>query len=142
MDRITKKQRSFNMSQVKSENTKPELFVFSILDKFDIKYEKHFQIYGKPDIAFPELKVAVFINGEFWHGRKFNTEKDSYQDFWIKKIKENMIRDKRNYKLLKNEDWVVIPIWDKDIKKHPKRELNKIMRAINHSLICKADLQV
>lgn len=142
MDRHTPKQRSFNMSQVKSTNTKPELFAFTLLDKFDIKYEKHFKIYGKPDIAFPEKKVAVFINGEFWHGRNYKSEKDKYKDFWIEKIQKNIVRDKKNYRLLKNEGWIVVKIWDKDIKKHTRRELNKIMRSIDMRLISKSDLKI
>lgn len=142
MDKHTPEQRSYNMSRVKAKNTKPELFVFQILDKIGIKYEKHYMIHGKPDIAFPELKIAVFINGEFWHGRYFHKEKGKYQHFWVEKIKGNMKRDRRNYKLLRNCGWTVVKIWDKDIKKHPKRELNKIMRVIEKPLIRKADLQI
>ncbi len=131
MDRISKEKRSWNMSRIMSENTKPELIIFSALDKLNIKYKKHYNISGKPDIAFPKNKIAVFINGEFWHGRRFAKEKNSYPEFWVNKISENIKRDRKNYKLLKEKGWKIIKIWDKDLKKHINREFNKIMRAIN-----------
>lgn len=142
MDRHTPEQRSYNMSQIKSVNTKPEIFVFKVLDNMGIKYQKHFNIYGKPDVAFQDKKIAVFINGEFWHGRRFNKERETYKEFWVTKIKHNMIRDRKNYNLLKNEGWTVVNIWDKDIKKHPKREMNKIMRLLNKPSVRKSDLEV
>ena len=140
MDKHSPAQRSFNMSRVKSKNTKPEMYVFGILDKLGINYLRHYQTYGKPDIAFPENKIAIFINGEFWHGRKFGKEKHAYQDSWVKKIYGNMLRDKKNYNLLRKEGWQIVKIWDSDLKKHPKRELNKIMEAIRKPLISKSDL--
>jgi len=119
------------MSQVKSKNTKPEIFTFAILDKLKIKYEKHYKISGRPDIAILDKKIAVFINGEFWHGRYFKKERDEYQDFWIKKISTNIKRDRKNYRFLKKEGWVVIKIWDKDLKKNPEKEIKKILKALN-----------
>jgi|WetSurMetagenome_2_1015567.scaffolds.fasta_scaffold476759_2 DNA mismatch endonuclease, patch repair protein len=130
MDRHTPLQRSFNMSQVKSKDTKPELLIYGLLDNLKIRYRKHYDTYGKPDIAFPREKIAVFINGEFWHGRNFKTEKNEYKEFWIKKIEGNIKRDRKNYKLLKEKGWKIIKIWDKDLKKHTSREFNEIMRAI------------
>lgn len=142
MDRLTPQQRSKNMAQIKSKNTKPEQFVFSFLDKKEVCYKKHYDISGKPDIVFPELRIAVFINGEFWHGRYFKNESSKYPEFWIKKISGNMARDKKNYRFLKKEGWKVIKIWDKQLKKNPIKELNKIMKANNLPLISKSDLKI
>lgn len=66
MDIKTKEQRSYNMSRISSKNTKPELLLFSILKREKIRFRKHFPIAGKPDIAFPKKRIAIFINGEFW----------------------------------------------------------------------------
>jgi len=121
------------MSQIKSENTKPELFFFSALDKLKIKYKKHYNLPGKPDIAFPKKKIAVFINGEFWHGRKFAGEKNKYSEFWVNKISENIKRDKKNYNLLKLRGWKVIKIWDKDIKKTPGKSVEKVISSLKES---------
>jgi DNA mismatch endonuclease, patch repair protein len=142
MDIHSKAVRSYNMSQVKSKNTKPELFVCEILSALKISFEKHYKTYGTPDIAFPDKKIAVFISGEFWHGRRYNQEKEKYQEFWAEKIKANMKRDRKNIRLLKIEGWEIIRIWDKDLKKHSVRELNKIMRAISHASVSISDLEV
>ena len=131
MDRLTPLQRSINMSKIKSENTSQELYIFNELKKLGIKFKRHYKTYGKPDIAFPDKKIAVFINGEFWHGKNYKSEKNSYKDFWIEKIQKNINRDKKNYKLLKNEGWTVIKIWDKDLKKNPEKEIGKIIRALS-----------
>ena len=142
MDRHTPQQRSFNMSQVRSRNTKPELFIFSVLDNLSVSYEKHYKILGRPDIAFPEKRVAVFVNGEFWHGRNYKSESGSYPEFWKNKIGENIKRDRKNYKLLKVEGWKVIKLWDKNIKKHSVREINKILRSIGAQTIRRTDLKI
>jgi len=127
MDKHTPAQRSFNMSRIKSKNTKPEIFVFEKLKELDIIFEKHYKISGTPDIAFPDKKIAVFVCGEFWHGRRYKQEKDKYPEFWINKIKVNMKRDRKNFKILKNEGWKVIRIWDQDLKKNPEKEIKKIV---------------
>jgi DNA mismatch endonuclease, patch repair protein len=140
MDRLTPIQRSINMSKVKSKNTGPELYVFNELKKNKITFKKHYDTYGKPDIAIPNKKIVVFINGEFWHGRRYAKEKQKYPEFWVNKIYQNMKRDRKNYLLLKNAGWKVIKIWDKDIKKHPSNEINKVLRALG--LADKSNLKI
>lgn len=130
MDKITKEQRSYNMSKIRSKNTKPEIMLFKLLQNKELKFKKHYNILGKPDVAFPKLKIAIFINGEFWHGRHYKKIKDKLSEFWKEKISKNINRDKKNYKLLKKKDWKVIIIWDKDLKKNPDKELNKILKTI------------
>lgn len=71
MDRLTPEQRSFNMSRIRSKNTKPELFIFAELEKLGITFKKHYSLPGKPDIVFVKDKIAFFIDGEFWHGKYF-----------------------------------------------------------------------
>jgi DNA mismatch endonuclease, patch repair protein len=135
MDRLTPAQRSINMSKIKSKNTIPEVFVFNDLKNRNIKFKKHYDIRGKPDIAFPQQKIAVFINGEFWHGRNFTKEKDKYPKFWVDKISNNIARDRKNYRLLKKDGWLIIKMWDKDIKKHPEKEIEKIIKALKKSSV-------
>lgn len=133
MDRHTPAQRSFNMSQVKSKNTKPELLMFSLLDQANIKFEKHFPILGKPDIAFPKYKVAVFIDGEFWHGKDFKKIKDTLHPFWVKKIGDNIKRDRRTMKKLRAEKWHILHFWDKQIMRNPEKSFKRIMRFLEHA---------
>ncbi|MFZ2206538.1 MAG: very short patch repair endonuclease [Microgenomates group bacterium] len=141
MDRLSPKQRSFNMSQIKSKNTKPELIVAQQLDDHKLQYQRQWAVPGKPDFAFPELKVAIFVNGEFWHGRRISNIKNKLSEFWIEKITKNIKRDRKNYKLLKKEGWKVVKIWDKDLLKHKRREINKILRSVNES-IRESDLKI
>src|SRR5947199_1851773 len=100
-DVLTPEQRSFNMSRIRSKNTKPVLLVFAELEKLGYIFEKHAMLPGKPDIAFPKKKVAVFIDGEFWHGRYFTKIKYRLTEYWIKKITNNRKRDRKNRKLLR-----------------------------------------
>lgn len=131
MDVLTPAQRSYNMSRIKSKNTKPELAVFEQLEKLEIPFERHYPIYGKPDIVFPQYKIAVFIDGEFWHGRYFTKIKYRLTEFWIQKITNNKKRDKKSSMLLKQGGWTVIRLWDDDIKKNCSKEVRKITKCIN-----------
>ncbi len=132
MDRLTKEQRSYNMSQVRSKNTLPEKLVSRGLRKEKVKFRKHYKLPGKPDILLTTEKIASFIDGEFWHGRKFNQWKHKLSKFWLEKIGGNIKRDKRNRKELKERGWEVIRLWDKEIIKNPEKETNKILRVLRH----------
>ena len=130
MDRLSKEERSSNMAAIKSKNTKPELLIFKELKKRGLHFKKHYKITGKPDIVFLEQRIAIFIDGEFWHGRNFNSWKNKLSDFWLKKIGENIKRDKKSTLLLKLDGWRVIRIWDKKITRHPEAALKRILKAV------------
>lgn len=133
MDVHTKEQRSYNMSRVKSKNTKPETIIFEILKNGGYKFKKHYPIHGKPDIVFPKLKIAIFIDGEFWHGKNFNDWKEKISPFWLDKIGKNILRDKKNYKLLKDDGWTILRLWGRDIVKNPKKAYSKILKLLGKS---------
>ena len=101
---LTKKQRSYNMPQIRSKNTEPELTLRKLLSKNKISscrlhYKK---ILGKPDIVFPRKKLVIFIDGCFWHKcPSCFIRPKSRIGFWNKKIKDNLIRDKEVNKSLK-----------------------------------------
>ncbi len=105
MDIKTKEQRSFNMSKIKSKITKPEIIMFRLLLQKRIKFLKHHKMSGNPDIVFPKSKTAVFINGEFWHGKDFLTIKNTISEFWINKIGRNIQRDRFVQKKLRKDEW-------------------------------------
>lgn len=131
MDRLTPEQRSFNMSRIRSKNTKPELFIFTELEKLGVTFEKHYCLPGKPDVVLVKEKIAVFIDGEFWHGKYLTKIKQRLTDYWIHKLTFNRKRDRKNRKLLKAGGWTVLRLWDDDIKKNSKRELNKILKLLS-----------
>ena len=129
MDKFSQAKRSEIMSKIGSKNTKPEKLIFAELKQ--IHYRKQYPIPGKPDIAFPKLKIAVFINGEFWHGRNLNKYRDGLSDFWINKIEGNVARDRKNYRELRKKGWSIITLWDKNIYENPSKEAQKIIKLKN-----------
>lgn len=120
------------MSKIRSKNTKAELVVFSELRKNKIYFQKHYKkAPGSPDIAFPKNKKAVFIDGDFWHGRNFlKDQKRLPNDYWRNKIKSNVLRDKKNFVELRKKGWKVLRLWEKDIIKNNKRAVAKIKKLI------------
>lgn len=127
----TREQRSYNMSQVKSKNTKPELIIYDLMAKTEYKFKKHYTVIGKPDLAFPDKKIAIFIDGEFWHGKGFSRWKHKLTSFWLLKIQENIRRDKNVRNELKKSGWIILRLWDKDILKDPQKAVSKIIKALN-----------
>lgn len=132
MDVHTKQQRSFNMSRVRSKNTKPELVLFKELKKSGIKFEKHYHIPGNPDAVLLKENLAIFVDGEFWHGKDFNKWKDKLSDFWVTKISENIKRDKKNNLVLKNFGWRIIRAWGRSVNKNPKIIIRRIKRLLKN----------
>lgn len=128
MDIKTKAQRSYNMSRVRSRNTKPELLMFKILKKKGLKFRKHYQIVGSPDIAFPWRKVAVFINGEFWHGKDYQKIKNKIPKFWRIKIGINLKRDRKVQSELRNSGWHILNFWGRKIVNNPERSFRRLQK--------------
>lgn len=131
MDKFTKEKRSEIMSHVKSKNTQLELLIFNILKKNHIKFKSHLDMLGKPDIVFPRQKIAVFIDGDFWHGWRFETYRDKLTDYWINKISNNIKRDKRIRKELKAKGWIILRFWEHRIKKRPESCIKSLLIEIN-----------
>ena len=127
-DRIPKELRSKIMSKIRSKNTSIEVLVFRYLKKEKIYFRKHYRTKQgiSIDIALPRKKKAVFIDGEFWHGRYYETRKEKLPEYWVSKIKRNMERDKEYNNILANEGWSVLRVWEDDIIKHPNKPLEMI----------------
>jgi DNA (cytosine-5)-methyltransferase 1 len=120
MDKLNKEQRKKNMQANKSSGTKPELLLAKTLFARGHRYRKNDKsVFGKPDLTFKKIKLAIFVDGEFWHGKNWEVKKFEHktnQDFWIKKIESNIERDKRVNEELKNQGWTIIRFWGKDIE--------------------------
>lgn len=101
------------MSRIRSKETGIERTVFSYLRRHKIYFQRHYsKALGKPDIALPAKKLAVFVNGDFWHGYKFNAWKNRIpQTYWLQKIETNIKRDKKNYRALKRQGWKILKVW-------------------------------
>jgi DNA mismatch endonuclease, patch repair protein len=115
------------MSRIRSQNTSPERLVFTHLRKKGIYFQKHYKkAPGSPDVALPRRKIAVFIDGDFWHGWKFKERREKLPVFWQEKIENNIARDKRNRSKLGREGWRVLRVWEHELKKKPQQTLEKI----------------
>jgi len=128
MDVFTKEKRSEIMSKIRAEDTKAELAVFKELRKRKVYFQKHYKrISGKPDIAVPSRKKAVFIDGDFWHGYNFNKIKNRLpKKYWLAKIESNIARDKMNKSFLRRSEWKVLRVWEHEIEKDLSKAVDKI----------------
>lgn len=121
MDKLTKEQRTANMKAVKSKGSKIEEKLISALLERNYMFETNVKdIEGKPDILFRELRIAIFCDSEFWHGKNWDVRKNDHktnQEFWHKKIERNMERDKEVNNILLQKNYKVLRFWGEEIKK-------------------------
>ncbi|WP_318709754.1 very short patch repair endonuclease [Candidatus Acetatifactor stercoripullorum] len=136
MDNLTRAQRHKNMQNIKSKDTAIEVLLRKALWKKGIRYRKNFQaLPGKPDIAITKYKIAIFCDGEFFHGRDWEVlkprlEKSNNSQYWISKISKNRERDDQVNKQLLFRGWTVIRFWGNDIKKHTEECIQVVKEAI------------
>jgi len=118
------------MSRIRSKDTAIEKIAFSFLRKNKIHFQPHYsKVAGKPDIALPSKKRAIFINGDFWHGYHFGRWKNRIpKKYWVAKIEGNILRDRKNCRKLKREGWEVMKIWGHELIKNPSLTCRKISK--------------
>lgn len=123
------------MSNVKLKNGDAEQLLAKQLWHLGYRYRKNDKrLPGSPDIAILKHRVAVFVDGEFWHGKDWETRKARLQrnrEYWIEKIEENMARDIRVDEELRNRGWVPIRFWAKDAFKNTDACIDRILQLIN-----------
>src|ERR1700749_1252113 len=111
----TKEQRSFNMSRIKSKNTKPELLVRKILFSKGYRYRLHDKkLPGKPDIVLPKYKTVIFVHGCFWHRHencKYSSVPKTNSEWWRDKIDRNVKNFRKAVDSLEANEWKVLTIW-------------------------------
>lgn len=130
----TKEQIRYNMQQVKNKDSEIELMLRKELWSRGLRYRKNVtKIVGKPDIVFIGKKVAVFCDGEFWHGYNWEERKEDIKtrrEFWIPKIERNIQRDIEVNKQLTEDGWIVLRFWGCDIKKNCSECADKIEKVL------------
>jgi len=128
-DHLTPEMRSWNMSRIKGENTKPELLVRKTLHSMGLRFRLHVKdLPGKPDIVLPKYRTVIFVHGCFWHrhnGCKKCTTPTKNHDFWIEKFSKNIERDMQNKKALDKLGWKNIVVWECEIETDCTRLLTK-----------------
>lgn len=142
IDRISKAHRSWNMSRIRSTDTKPEIIVRKLLYALGYRFRLHGRVdkrlcksgvlSGKPDIVLTKYKTVLFVHGCFWHRHKEckrTTTPKSRIEFWKKKFFRNVERDMQNQQVLKVLGWNVVTIWEcealnymKEAKQMPVKE--------------------
>lgn len=132
---------SKTMKAVRSADTKPEMKLRRELYARGLRYRLHYKrLPGKPDIVFGPAKVAVFVDGDFWHGAQWKRrgfkslgdqlKKVNNKKYWIEKIKRNIARDEENNGQLKKAGWKVIRVWESDINKRLEWAVDKVTRSV------------
>ena len=109
-----------------------ETRVRSELHKRRFRFRKHLrELPGKPDIVFTKARVAVFLDGDFWHGFEFETWQHTVSHFWRDKISNTIARDRKNHRQLNDMGWKVIRLWEHDVEGEFEASIQRIMSAVN-----------
>jgi len=131
VDIFTPEKRSKIMASIKGKDTKIEILLRKALWREGIRgYRLNVNLPGKPDIVFPKYKIAIFCDGDFWHGKEFNQWKNRLTPYWREKIENNILRDKKNDELLSNDNWVILHFWEKQIIDETKNCINTIKQRL------------
>jgi DNA mismatch endonuclease (patch repair protein) len=105
------------MARIRSKDTGPELLLRRALHSRGLRYRIHAKnLPGRPDIAFTRARVAVFVDGDYWHGWNFPLWRDKLQPYWRGKIERNMARDLERTAELQSRGWLVLRFWEHDVK--------------------------
>jgi DNA mismatch endonuclease (patch repair protein) len=128
-DIFTKEKRSWVMSRIRGNNTKIDLKMKGLLDALGWDYKMYPKMYGNPDFILEKEKIAIFCDGDFWHGYNYR-RKIPRQKFWKDKIERNMARDKKITRKLREEGWSVLRFWEHDIEKRMDVCINKLIGKI------------
>lgn len=135
---------SKRMANVSLKGGKSEVALAKALWAQGIRYRKNYRkLPGSPDIAITKAKVAIFVDGEFWHGEDWENRKNklkSNREYWIAKIEENIARDKRNDSALLDMGWTPIHFWEKEVKKNLNGCVNKVVDTIQLKYADELDL--
>jgi DNA mismatch endonuclease, patch repair protein len=133
-DTFNKAERSRIMAAVRSRGNKAtELLLVELFRAAGLKgWRRHAAILGRPDFVFAKERVAVFVDGCFWHGcAKHCRMPASNRKYWLAKIERNMLRDRATRKVLREKGWKVMRVWEHELKRGPDNTVRRISRALN-----------
>lgn len=132
--RTKEEQRRYNMSRIRSSDTKIEVGLRKALWREGIRYRKNYKgLPGSPDIAITKYRIAIFCDGEFWHGKNWENKKTkihSNEKYWIAKIERNINRDGEIDMRLRKMGWTVLRFWGGDILKNMPACLDEVKETI------------
>ena len=128
--------RSFNMSRIKSKDTKPELIVRKFLFSQGFRYRIHDKrLLGKPDIVLPKYRYVIFVHGCFWHGHegcRYFVSPKTRSEWWLQKITRNKERDQEHLIKLRSSGWKLITIFECELRsEHRPSTLSKLLNELS-----------
>ena len=135
MDVLTQKQRHHNMSRIRATDTKAEVLLRKALWRKGLRYQKNYAaLPGKPDIVLTRPRIAIFVDGDFWHARGHQDNPGEQvatnKEFWRRKLTRNVERDKEVNNELTEAGWLVLRFWEKDILTDLEKCLQEIEKFI------------
>lgn len=123
--------RSAVMSRIRGRDTGPELLLASELNAVGLEWEGHVRdLPGRPDFVFRQQKVAVFVDGDFWHGYNFAVWRDKLSEAWEEKIGKTIRRDTKNRAALRQAGWTVLRLWEHQVKARPATAAKRVLKAL------------
>lgn len=133
--------RSYNMSRIRSKNTKPEVLLRKFLFANGFRFRLHDKsLPGKPDIVLKKYRTAIFVHGCFWHGHKncrYYVIPKTRTEWWTNKIEGNQKNDTKKKADLKTSGWQVIEVFECEVKKDKlKKTIEKLINNIKKHLVC------
>jgi DNA mismatch endonuclease (patch repair protein) len=133
-DNLTPEQRRRTMQAVKGKNTSLERTMASALHKAGLRYRRNLAtLPGKPDFAFTKAKVALFVDGDFWHGWRFPQWKHKLSEYWIIKIERTRRRDRSNFRRLRRDGWKVIRLWGHEVESDLESAVGRVKAILQAS---------
>jgi len=131
-DNLTPAQRSLCMSRVRNRDTSLECLIRSELHRRGLRFRKHVKrLPGSPDLVFPRQKIAVLVDGDFWHGWRFPSWQHRVSPFWRQKIDKNRRRDRRNIQALRARGWTVLRVWQHEVERDLESVVRRIQRLVH-----------
>lgn len=129
MDRVSKDVRSQIMSSIRGKDTRPEIILRQLVLSAGYRYRKNYRIGNKTiDLAFTKKRIAVMVDGCFWHGCPYCYRKPkSNKIYWNEKLRANKLRDKRANLEIRGAGWTVMRIWEHEINRNPQVAVRRLI---------------
>jgi DNA mismatch endonuclease (patch repair protein) len=133
-DIMSPEKRSALMSRIKGKNTGPEQRMAAALGELGLTWESHAgDLPGRPDFVFREEKVAIFVDGDFWHGWRFPRWRNKLSYKWETKIDGNRRRDVRNHRSLRHMGWKVVRLWEHQLRTDTQACVSRVLRQLKNT---------
>ena len=127
----TPEEHSRRMASVPSKDTGIEIAVRRAVHARGLRFRKHVrELPGTPDLVFPKARVAVFVDGDFWHGWRLPAWRHTLSPYWVERIETNRRRDRRNFARLRRRGWRVLRVWEHDVLADVERVADRIEGAV------------